>query len=100
MANNFLHYFDKIIVQPSSSYHTKAIANSCLEASYHQVIRAVKQLMQYYERDLKPDNESGFMAMHSFMCAKFFCTAPPNRTGPKHYATPMLSKLSPDVAIL
>ncbi|HWZ34516.1 MAG TPA: hypothetical protein VNW51_00070 [Mucilaginibacter sp.] len=65
-----------IIAQSSSSYRTKAIANRCLEASYHEVIKSVKQFMQpneqYYERDLKTDNESGFMAMHSFMCATFY----------------------------
>lgn len=56
----------------------QVIQNECTEAAYHRVIDAVKKLYlksgdTYYERDSKQDRTTGFLSMHSFMCATFYC---------------------------
>jgi hypothetical protein len=64
------------IAQTRGTDKQQAMRNDCIEASYHEVIKSIKQLyMQdgevFFERDYKHDR-SDFLAMHCILTSSFY----------------------------
>ena len=65
-----------VIAESRKNYEGQRMQNRCVEAAYHEVIAAVKQLMGqikiYYDIDLKTNSTDGATSMHSFINANFY----------------------------